>query len=448
MICAPRIWSFSLSHLNITLLRAYQDTTLDCLTVQVVPKQKLLRKFYHLIISGAVFLFFISLLLPCPSSAGELPELQEYIHNGGYALSKNGKTLFSKNLTTNFIPASTLKLVTSLAVLEILGSKHVFSTELYFDSKSTLYIKGGGDPFLVSEKIRTITRLISEQGITEINDIVLDDTAFALEQEFTDGSVNSSNPYDARCTALGVNFNTVPLKVLHKAKVESPEAQTPYLKIMGAIGKNLTSGYHRVNVDAFPLQNELSNNLLYSGQLFQTLLEEQGIRINGQIKQGSVPLDVPLVLKYFAKETMSELVESCLLSSNNFMVNQLYLAIGVKQYGFPATWEKSQKAMADFIHNSLGLTDTQIIMIEGSGLSKNNRITPEALLIVLERFKPYASLVPIKYGVQMKSGTLRKSGVFCYAGYINRGKNKNSFVILLNQKKNTRDAILKLLYGK
>lgn len=411
-----------------------------------VPGQKLLQKGIYTFLSGAVFFIFTLLVIPVTTQAQELPAIKKYIHNGGYAFQKNTTTLYSKALNTSFIPASTLKLLTGLAALKILGPDHFFQTHLYLDTKHNLYIKGGGDPFFVSEKIRIICELIAEKNILRINDIILDDSNFALEHELTDGSDNSSNPYDARNTALGVNFNTVPLKVYHKAKLRSPEAQTPYLPIMGHIGKELGSGYHRVNVDAFPKQTSLSNSLLYSGQLFQTLLEEQNITVSGTIKQGLVPQDIPPILQYSAKETVSTLVESCLFSSNNFMANQLYLAIGVKQYGFPATWEKSQRAMNLFIEHSLGLTGKQITMVEGSGLSKKNRITPEGMLVLLKQFEPYASLIPIKYGVRMKSGTLRKSGVFCYAGFINKGNAPRPFTILLNQKKNNRDKILKILY--
>lgn len=409
-------------------------------------KSKLLRKVIHSFLSGAVLLFSTPFLLPISSQAQELPELQKYIQNGGYALSKNGRTLFSKNLKTNFIPASTIKLITSLAALEILGPEYHFSTRLYLESDNTLYIQGSGDPFLVSEKVRKITELIAGMGIMEIGNIILDDSAFALEDKNPEGSGNSTNPYDVNCTALGVNFNTLPLQVLHKAKVKSPESQTPFLPIMGRIGKDLTSGYHRVNIGAFPDKMPLSNSLLYCGQLFQILLEEQGVIVNGTIKHGHVPQNTPLLLEYTGDETISDLVQSCLLSSNNFMANQLYLSVGVAKYGFPATWRKSHKAMADFIHDFLKLTDKQITMVEGSGLSKRNRISPEAMLVVLEKFMPYAPLIPIKYGVRMKSGTLNKSDVFCYAGFITQGKTTNPFVILLNQKKNGRDKILRILY--
>ncbi len=405
---------------------------------------KLLRKEIY-VASGAVFFLIISLLLPLSGQTEELPAVQKYISNGGYALSKNGQIVYSKNLKTTFIPASTIKLVTSLAAIEILGPDHRFKTRFYLDGQSNLYIQGFGDPLFVSEKIEKITEIIAEQGITEIHNIILDDSAFALKKK-TDGSENSTNPYDAQCTALGVNFNTLPLQVIHSAKVKSAEHQTPYLPIMGLIGKNLSTGYHRVNLNAFPDTGLIANTLLYSGQLFQALLEKQGIRVSGKIQHATVPTDIPLLLNYIADETVSNLVESCLSSSSNFMANQLYLAVGVKQFGLPATWEKSQKAINRFIQNSLKLTDTQIRMTEGSGLSSKNRISPEAMILVLRKFRPYIKLMPIKYGVKMKSGTLSKSGVFCYAGYFTDKSKNNPFVIMLNQHKNRRDQILKLLY--
>ena len=415
------------------------------LLVLVVHPQKLLRNFICIVISGAAFFILSFLLLPPVVQARELPEVQKYIKNGGYALSKKGRTVFSQNLEKNYIPASTIKLITSLAALEILGPDYRFSTRLYLDKEKNLYIQGSGDPFLVSEKVTIIAQIIAGQGISEIEDIILDDSAFALETG-TAGSENSKNPYDAQCAALGVNFNSLPLRVVRQVKVQSAEPQTPYLPLMGQIGKGLATGNHRVNINAFPDSGSLSNSLLYTGQLFQSLLEQHGIKVTGEIKNGHVAPDTALLLNYVAEETVTDLVRSCLQSSNNFMANQLYLAIGATVYGLPAKWEKSRKAMNTFIHNTLKLDDKQIVMVEGAGLSPQNRISPEAMILVLEKFKPYLSLIPIKHGVRMKSGTLRKTGVFCYAGYFMKGKDVDPFVILLNQKQNRRDKILKRLY--
>jgi D-alanyl-D-alanine carboxypeptidase/D-alanyl-D-alanine-endopeptidase (penicillin-binding protein 4) len=405
---------------------------------------KLLLKLYPCFL-GAVFLFtsFPNTVQVC--LANEIPAANQYIQNGGYALSRNGKITHSTNSNTLFIPASTIKLVTSLASLEILGPDFRFHTRIYLDAKQNLIVQGFGDPLLVSEKVNTITKLVAEQGIIQIQDIILDDYAFSLDSP-VDGSQNSKRPYDVNCSALAVNFNSLPLQIIHEAKVKSPESQTPYLPIMGQIGKNLSSGIQRVNIDAFPEQTKLSNSLLYCGQLFQVFLEKHGIQVNGSIKHGHIPAKTEPLLDFIASETVSALIESCLLSSNNFMANQLYLALGVKKYGFPATWEKSQRAMKTFIEEELQLSKQQLTMVEGSGLSSKNRITPEAMLLVLERFRSHAALIPIKYGTRMKSGTLTESGVFCYAGYIPKGKENEPFVIFLNQRQNRRDKILKLLY--
>jgi serine-type D-Ala-D-Ala carboxypeptidase/endopeptidase (penicillin-binding protein 4) len=404
---------------------------------------KLPRK-SRIFIFGAVFLFVLFFSSSAQVFSRELPAIQKHIQNGGYALAKNGKVLYASELKTPFIPASTIKLVTSLAALNVLGPDFRFHTKLFLDREQNLIIQGFGDPFLVSEKVTRITKRIAGLGISNINNIILDDHAFALDSP-TEGSMGSKNPYDVNCSALAVNFNTLPLRTYRKAKIQSPETQTPYISLMGRIGRNAASGYHRVNVDAYPPQGKLSNSLRYCGELFKALLENQGINVSGTIKHGKRTEDSQLLLDFTASETVEKLIESCLLSSNNFMANQLYLTLGVKRFGYPATWQKSRLVMADFIANDLQLGPEQITMIEGSGLSTKNRLTVEALLLVLERFRSYASLIPIKYGTRMKSGTLNKSGVFCYAGYIPNGKDSSTFVILLNQKRNRRDQILKIL---
>ena len=392
---------------------------------------------------GALFLTLLFGLLSHPVQGNELSELQKDVIHGGYALSKNGKISISRELTKTFIPASTIKLITGLAALEILGPEYRFTTRIFLDPEQNLYILGAGDPFLISEKITSIAKLIAEQGITEIQDIVLDDSNFALEGK-ADGSTTSTNPYDADNSALGVNFNSLPLQVVHNAKIRSPEAQTPYLPLMGRIGKSLQTGRHRVNISAFPDQGTLPNTLRYCGELFQATLGQLGIKATGEIRQGKIPPATEPLLEYHGPETVADIVRSCLLFSNNFIANQLYLVLGMVQYGTPATWEKSRLTVDAFIRDQLHLPETQVSMVEGSGLSLKNRISPEAMIQVLEKFKPYATLLPQKQGIRMKSGTL--TDVYCYAGYFKKGPALNPFVILLNQKMNSRDRVLNILY--
>ncbi len=393
--------------------------------------------------TGIFLLFFLAPGLF--SHAAQLQGADRYITNGGYALADSEKIIAAKNLTSPFIPASTLKILTSLAALDILGPQYHFTTSLFLDKEKNLYIYGSGDPFLTSEKVMEISEILRHQGISRLNDIVLDDSRFHLEHP-TPGAGKSLNPYDAQCSALGVNFNTLPIRVLQKVKIQSSESQTPYVPLMGELGISQASGSYRLNINAFPDQPSLPNALRYCGQLFRAQFEQTGISINGMIRKARVPEDATLLLRYRAAETVTDLIRSCLLSSSNFMANQLYLAIGVKRFGAPATWDKSKRAIKEYIRHTLQLSAHDISITEGSGLSTKNRITAAAMLAVLEKFKPHAHLLPVKLGVRMKSGTLAKSGVFCYAGYFLKGKSTRFFVIFLNQKQNRRDQLLRLLY--
>ncbi|MFN2369247.1 MAG: D-alanyl-D-alanine carboxypeptidase, partial [Desulfurivibrionaceae bacterium] len=89
-----------------------------------------------------------------------------------------------------------------------------------------------------------------------------------------------------------------------------------------------------------------------------------------------------------------------------FIANQIFLQIGAKRFGYPATWEKGRRAVQDFIEKDPELAEAAIKIEEGSGLSRKNRLTVRAMLRILELFKPHAPLLSEKDGVLLKSGTL------------------------------------------
>jgi D-alanyl-D-alanine carboxypeptidase/D-alanyl-D-alanine-endopeptidase (penicillin-binding protein 4) len=132
-----------------------------------------------------------------------------------------------------------------------------------------------------------------------------------------------------------------------------------------------------------------------------------------------------------------------MLYSNNFIANQIFLAVGAAEFGYPATWEKSKQAVAGLLQEKFNLSAEDIRIVEGSGLSRKNRVSPLAMLKLLDFFKPYSRLLPEKDGIFMKSGTLE--GVYSYAGYFTEKEETDSFVLLLNQERNNRDMVLLLL---
>lgn len=395
-----------------------------------------------LILAAVLFCWF-----PCKpgllhaDQAGTTVTAAHQIQQGGYALAPNGHMTVAENSETPFVPASTLKIITSLASLDILGPEHRFATRISRDQQDNLYIQGSGDPFLLTENVTAIVQKLHESGIQQINNLIVDESAYQLDCP-ADGCDNTTNPYDAWNGGLAVNFNAIAIRVAPDRTVSPDDPKVPFLPMMRAIGATLPPGHHHVNVNAFAATGQLSNTLRYTGELFAALLQNQQIVVRGEIRAGQTPTGATPILTYWSEKTVRDMLQQCLKYSNNFIANQLFLACGVARLGAPATWDKGRTALQAYIKENLGLSESELVMVEGSGLSRQNRITPRAMITALRKFAPYKELLPMKNGIMLKSGTL--TGVYCYAGYLPQQQDA-PFVIFLNQTQNNRDEILQVL---
>ena len=379
-------------------------------------------------------------LLPGSVYAG-FSDISRLISNGGYALvSEKGIVQFRAD--ESFIPASTLKILTCLAALETLGPDYRFETHFFLDKDNNLYIQGFGDPFLTSETVLDIAVALRSQGVIKLETIYLDSSAFHLNIP-PPGSSNSSNPYDAPNGALAVNFNALPFAIARDGTVSSGEEQTPLLPLMQDIAPGLSPGTHRFNVNALNNSTDIPLPLRYTGELFSAQFKQAKIITNGHFLPKTTPQNLRPFFIHYSSKSLEEMVKSCLKFSNNFIANQLFLICGATTFQFPATWEKANRFMDNFITSTLMLSKKQARVVEGSGLSHLNSITSLAFLHILKRFRPYAHLLSKKGDILLKSGTL--NNVFCFAGYLHE-KTLNPFVILLNQPENTRDNILKIFH--
>lgn len=385
------------------------------------------------------------LLLVCSSSrlwgTPPPPELEPYLDNGGYLVQRNGEVLAQYRSEELFIPASTIKLLSLLAAYETLGAEYRFITTLYIDQQGTLYIKGSGDPLFTSESLQKIAAELGKLDITQINRYVLDDSIFQLEHSLPDGSENSHNPYDAPNNGLGFNFNSVPIQKRNNGEIRSGEPQTPTLPIMEEIGGYLPAGEHRINIASFPLKSDLAPSLQYLAQALHMIISSQNISSTLQVEQGIVPTDATVLYQYRSDHTLQAIIQGCLRHSTNFTANQLILAAGAHRYGKPATWAKAQKLMLDFGYNRLKISPEEIQLVEGSGLSRQNSITPAAMIKVLEGFQPYRQLMSYKFGTRIKSGTMKS--IHCYAGYHESKLGTVLFALFQNQTQNSRDKLLR-----
>lgn len=366
--------------------------------------------------------------------------LQGLAVNGGYMLTRDGKALVRFNENKLFVPASTIKIATALAALELLGPDRRIKTEFFLRNDTTLCIKGYGDPYLISERVDEIALNLKERGVSRLEKIIIDDHYFALDGP-ADGSENSDNPYDVANGALAVNFNSVSLTRLADGTIISPEPQTPLLSITEEIGALVATGTHRVNVSAFTKNNPAITPLRYGAELFARMLRRHGVVVAGAYGRGSVDRRDRLIYTYSSKATLADMVRGCLAHSNNFIANQIFLYVGALRFGEPATWEKGRRAVSEML--AARIDEQRFTIAEGSGLSRNNRISPAAMITILESFKPYAGLLPDRDNILLKSGTL--SGVYGYGGYFSSGDRLDPFVILLNQPSNHRDRLLRQL---
>jgi D-alanyl-D-alanine carboxypeptidase/D-alanyl-D-alanine-endopeptidase (penicillin-binding protein 4) len=381
------------------------------------------------------------LFLPGRLLADEFSKLESLIGKTDSILvtDAQGQILMSKNADRKRIPASILKVFTSLVALHYLGENYRFPTEFYLDPQSNLKIKGYGDPLLISEIISKISKILAVllKQSNPLNDLILDDSYF--RQPLTiPGITSSAQPYDAPNGALCVNFNTVAFKRTAEGYV-SAEPQTPLLP--SVIKKIKASKLKSGRIVFSHHKDEIS---IYAGRLFQYFLKEQGVRFNGGVKLGRVDTQADrLVYRYESLTTLDQNVVRLLEHSNNFMTNQLLIATGAQIIDSPGTLAKGVTIATDYAEHELGIADMTVV--EGSGISRENRISAIQMDRVLQEFLPYHYLMRRAGREYYKTGTLY--GVSTRAGYIKRADGRLCrYVIMLNTPgKNTEPLALRLL---
>ncbi|MBC2716692.1 MAG: D-alanyl-D-alanine carboxypeptidase [Desulfobacteraceae bacterium] len=356
--------------------------------------------------------------------------------------SPGGDIILSVNAEKKLIPASTLKLLTSLIAIHYLKEDYKYPTDFYIDTDSNLIIKGYGDPLLVSEEISEIASTLKPL-IVSINDIILDDTFFEKPLSIPGTVKNSIQPYDAPNGALCVNFNTVNFKIENKTMI-SAEPQTPIVDIARQKIKTLNLKSGRIL-----LTNNGDEITRYAGQIFQYFLQTKGIEVRGGIKLGMVnPLRDKLIYRHMSQYKLTEIIARLLEYSNNFIANQLLLTTGARVFGPPASMEKGVKAAKKYLAERFDLKDSVDLknpaFVEGSGISRNNRLTAHIFLEILFAFNPYHGLMQHKNNEYYKTGTL--NGVNTRAGYLVSQKGElYPFVVFINTPGKTTAPVMKEL---
>ena len=364
------------------------------------------------------------LLLPAQALAGVKEKVAALAPSGlVLVMDEKGNELIAQNADQPFVPASVTKIVTAWLAMEVLGGDYRFETRFYLDKDRVLYVRGGGDPFLISEELAPLaTQLVAAIGKEPVAGIVLDASYYPSDLRIP-GIEDTNEAYDALNSALAVNFNTI-YAVRKGNRVRSAEKQTPITPLaisqFRARGPN---GSGRISLSQDP-----TVSLQYAGELIAAFIEREGGSVKGKISTGTVPEGLEPVYVHRQSRTLSEILVELLRASNNYIANQVFLEIGGHRLGGPVSLEKSLKVANEMLA-AHGLADA-IHLEEGSGISRNDRFTARGLAKVLELFAPHADLLHGHDGGMNKTGTME--GVRTLAGYADTSRHgRVRFVISL-----------------
>ena len=339
-------------------------------------------------------------------------------------------------------PASTMKLVTTLAGLELLGPQYAWRTEALATApvanatlEGDLYLRGDGDPQLVIEHFWLLVQQLRGVGIRDIRgDLVLDRSAFeAVNHDAAAFDGESLRPYNAGPDALllnykSVSFHFVPdvdpkqVRVYAVPQLAGMTVPTTIRAIEGPcndwrarLGGDFSDPMRPQFRGAFPRSCgdrvwhvSLLNHTQYVDGVFRALWTASGGSWRGRARDGQAPADARRLAQH-ESESLAEVIRDINKYSNNVMARQLFLTIGGETTKQPASAERSQRVIGDWLVGK-GLERREFVLENGAGLSRVERLTPAGLsrLLALVFASPlmpeFVSSLPL-VGVD---GTMRK----------------------------------------
>jgi D-alanyl-D-alanine carboxypeptidase/D-alanyl-D-alanine-endopeptidase (penicillin-binding protein 4) len=140
--------------------------------------------------------------------------------------------------------------------------------------------------------------------------------------------------------------------------------------------------------------------------------------VKGEVTLGAVPAGLDPVYVHQQSRPLREIIIDLMTSSNNYIANQVFLEIGAHKLGAPVSLDKSLKVLDEALA-AQGLTN-DIHLLEGSGISRDDRFTARGLAKILALFVPNARLLRGHDGGLDKTGTM--DGVRTLAGYADSKK--------------------------
>jgi len=337
---------------------------------------------------------------------------------------KDKSSLFSKNSSHPYIPASNMKLITSAVALRTLGPDFRFVTGLHTPGRiegttlqGDLYIKGSGDPKLVTEQLWRMALQVRNLPLTRISgDIVADESFF--DDRSTELWKAGIEAYNAPLGALSFNFNTVEVLVTPAEEIGAPpvvvvEPDVGYVRVdnraktlpFGKRGRLIVNRLQGQGHDTITVTGGVSTDkarsryfvnitdpALYAAMVFKDYLQRAGVTVDGNVRKGVTPAQAIEVTE-FTSEALSQALSGLNKYSNNFLAEQILKTIGAQVSGAPGSTKKGLAVVKDYLQ-SLDFKASQFRIFDGSGLSRRNEISTDLIVAVLKDMQSDWSIFP------------------------------------------------------
>jgi D-alanyl-D-alanine carboxypeptidase/D-alanyl-D-alanine-endopeptidase (penicillin-binding protein 4) len=409
---------------------------------------------------------------------------------GAYVSSRaDGRMLYARGADLPLVPASNQKVLTAVTALATFGPAHRFSTEVLASATpdpngavADLYVRGGGDPALGSAEFWRMASEVRAAGVRRVaGDLVVDDMLFDAVRANPSWGPISSRIYYAPVGALTANYGIIEIEVQPGAAPGEPArvAVDPPLSYFRVDNRTTTSPRDRRSGarvdrmapkagDVFGLEMLLVRGTarlgagpqgearsvvdpgLYAANLLAWQLESLGIAVEGGVRRARVPAGArPLVV--WEGRSLAEIVRVLMKTSSNPVAEMLCKAVAVATGATPGTWNGGVAAMRRQL-GLLGVDVGALHLVDGSGLSRQNRVTARVLVDTLQKagnsfaFGPeFVASLPIagtdgtlarrehsiEGAVRAKTGSL--TGVVALAGYAQLASGGEAiFAVLIN----------------
>ncbi len=354
--------------------------------------------------------------------------------------ASDGSPVFALNGEAPLVPASNLKLVTALVALATLGPAHRFTTEVYADAPidaegavDTLAIRGGGDPALTSEELWRLAADLHRLGLRRVRgDLLLDDTYFDSERWHPDWGSPSARAFHAPVSALSANYGAfqvqvVPLPGAGTAARVTIDPPLPFFDLVPnlrrgastsvAVDRRATGARERITVTGsvragdspLAIPRSTQNATAYAAAVLRLQLAALGIAVDGSDRFVPLPAGYTALLTFRGKP-LAELVGLMMKWSNNNIAEMLLKDLGAQATGGPGSWATGVAATRRAL-DALGIGQSGLVMVDGSGLAATNRVTARILVDVLRAARQSFAFGPefeAALPIAGRDGTLRE----------------------------------------